>query len=377
MVTQITDRPIVNHPVVTPQFAGRDFAGNLIGQLLMEKYLVLEHLEMGGFSQNYLVVDRENPRSHYALKFLDRQLNPNLDLASLHNFFEAEAHALGRLAGQNALALPYNPVPQLIAYCRDRHQIYLIQEFIEGERLDRWMETKTQQPQVKHAIKILAEMLLILHYIHKQGIIHCDIKPSNIIRRQQDGKLVLIDFGASTVPGLHLANNPDFALGTPGYMPQEQAAGKPQVNSDLYALGMMMIQILTGIAPKKLERDPNTQVLDWHQYVYPIFLKMPSLMVMIDRMVAFEAGDRYLTVLETISDLQRLIPKVIRPSPSIFHFKFPPSPLSHQGAASHQFDPTQPKARPRSATVESPIATTSPAPIKPPQHKALSAHPSN
>jgi serine/threonine protein kinase len=363
MVNQLTSQPRRNLRIGQNLAVQDPVACNLVGQLLMEKYLVLEHLEVGGFSQTYLAVDTENPRFHYALKFLDRQLNPELDLPSLHGFFEAEAHALGRLALQRALALSPNPVPQLIAYCRDRHQVYLIQEFIEGERLDLWIEHRTTQPQIKDVIKILAEMLLILHYIHSQGIIHCDIKPSNIIQRE--GKLVLIDFGACSVPGLQLARCQDFALGTPGYMPQEQASGRPQLNSDLYALGMMMIEIITGIAPKKLERDPDNQLLDWHRYVYPIFLKIPSLIMILDHMVMYEPGDRYLTVLETVNDLQRLIPKLIRPSPSIFKFQFPRRLGPTSNGLSHQ-EPTQPKARRSNleGSLEGSVASTRPVHIE-------------
>jgi serine/threonine protein kinase len=290
-------------------------AQNLMGQLLMERYLVLEPLEAGGFSQTYLAIDTEDPEALCCvIKLMDTQLNPGLDFHSLHHFFEAEAHALGRLG---TIARPRS-VPALLAYCRDRRQVYLVQEFIEGERLDTWME-HVPLPSLKQVVQLLAEILLILYRIHQQGIIHCDIKPSNLIRRHRDGKLFLIDFGACFISDRRTYDmcqlsprfNPDcsqnFALGTLGYMPDEQADGRPQFNSDLYALGMMMIQILTGIAPQQLERYPTTAEWNWHQHIRKPLLSL-ALIPIIDRMVRIDPRDRDKNAIEVIESVQALIP---------------------------------------------------------------------
>jgi serine/threonine protein kinase len=287
-----------------------------IGQLLMGRYLLLEHLEVGGFSQTYLTVDIERPSDPcHVLKIMDQQLNPELDFCSLHNFFEAEAYALGRLGAMQPIGITHLPVPQLIAYCRDRSQVYLVQEFIEGERLDHWMQ-RVPRPRFKQVLQLLAEVLLILYQIHARGIIHCDIKPNNLIRRNHDGKLILIDFGACYLqdtktralpnPDTKSDDRKEFALGTPGYMPEEQAAGAPEFNSDLYALGMMMIQIITGVAPQELELHPMGHSWQWIQYVDKPF-STSRLIPILDRMIQLDPRDRYPTVAAVIDELQDVL----------------------------------------------------------------------
>jgi serine/threonine protein kinase len=158
----------------------------------------------------------------------------------------------------------------------------------------------------------------MLEAIHRQGIIHCDIKPSNLIRRTTDQKLILIDFGACSFSGaatlranandaLKPHDRPEFALGTPGYMPPEQAAGLPQFNSDLYALGMMVIQILTGIAPQKLERYPTTREWNWHDHIRKPLLNL-ELIPVLDRMVRLDYRDRYHTATAALNAIQTLNP---------------------------------------------------------------------
>ena len=91
-------------------------------------------------------------------------------------------------------------------------------------------------------------MLEILDFVHSHNVIHRDIKPQNIIRRQQDNKLVLIDFGAvKEVTGQ--ASPLTIGIGTGGYMPMEQFNGKPAYASDIYAVGAIAIQAITGINP--------------------------------------------------------------------------------------------------------------------------------
>jgi serine/threonine-protein kinase len=103
-------------------------------------------------------------------------------------------------------------------------------------------------------------------------VIHRDIKPDNIIRRTADRKLVLIDFGAVKVLPSALsgqANQPKMtvAVGTPGYMAPEQAWGQPNLTSDLYSVGVIAVEALTGQSPQVLPKIPNTNQLDWQGQV--------------------------------------------------------------------------------------------------------------
>ena len=105
-----------------------------------------------------------------------------------------------------------------------------------------------------------------MEFIHGQGVIHRDIKPDNIIRRKQDGKLVLIDFGAVKQVRMQQVTSVGqvsvtVAIGTPGYMPTEQSSGKPRPSSDIYALGMVGIQAVTGLLPSQLKEDEDGEAI--------------------------------------------------------------------------------------------------------------------
>jgi serine/threonine protein kinase len=272
----------------------------LIGQRLMDQYLVLKPLETGGFSQTYLALDTEQPETTgYLVKLLDLKRTAHIDFHTLKTCFDHEALALGQL--NHSLAEP--TVPKLIAYCRDRDQIYIVQEYIEGQRLDQWIESQPKL-RLKEILTLLQEILTLLAQIHHQGIIHCDIKPSNLVRRR-DGQLFLIDFGACRMPD---KTHTELTLGTPGYMPEEQVQGQPQINSDLYALGMMMIQILTGIPPQDLDYDAINREWDWQRHI-PQFLMNLPLVSIIDRMVRHHPQDRYATAQAALTELQTLMPK--------------------------------------------------------------------
>jgi serine/threonine protein kinase len=114
--------------------------------------------------------------------------------------------------------------------------------------------------------------LEILSFVHQQNVIHRDLKPHNLMRRRSDGKLVLIDFGAvKEVSAMQVNSQGNTSLtvgiGTPGYMPDEQANGKPKLCSDVYAVGMLGIQALTGLSPSQLGSDPNTGEIIWRPLV--------------------------------------------------------------------------------------------------------------
>jgi serine/threonine protein kinase len=310
----------------------------------MQRYLILEPLESGGFSQTYLAIDTASPDNRACvIKFMDTRINAGVDFAQLSDLFEAEAYALGCLGTQDAIDPNGRSTPLLLGYGREQTQVYLVQELIEGDRLDTWMES-TPQPRLKDVIEILQSCLIMLEAIHRQGIIHCDIKPSNLIRRSPDQKLILIDFGACSFSGAATLRSdssdrakphdrPEFALGTPGYMPPEQAAGLPQFNSDLYALGMMIIQILTGIAPQKLERYPTTREWNWHEHIRKPLLNL-ELIPMLDRMVRLDYRDRYHTATAALNAIQNLHPQSSASRLPLFR---PPAPTPSQPD-----DPTAP-----------------------------------
>jgi serine/threonine protein kinase len=155
-----------------------------------------------------------------------------------------------------------------------------------------------------------------LVFVHKHGVIHRDIKPSNIIRRKSDRKLVLIDFGAvKQVTNTIVSTSPDpeqtdiseqtaltVGIGTKGYAPREQCFGRPEYNSDIYALGMVGIKALTGISPHELERDEDGEV----KWIDKVAISQ-DLATIINKMVLERHQQRYQSADEVLQDINSLI----------------------------------------------------------------------
>jgi serine/threonine protein kinase len=275
----------------------------MIGQLLTGRYLVLKKLGVGGFSETYLARDKYLPYHPLCVvKSLKRSPTSTISAEISQRLFETEAQILEQL-GQH-----HDQIPTLFAYCHDQDQTYQVQEYIEGENLGNWISRK-RRLSADAAIALLLGALPVLNYIHTHQVIHRDVKPSNLIRRQGDGKVVLIDFGAACRLDNADANiKPDsesaLAIGTPGYMPEEQQEGASQFNSDLYALGMSVIHLLTGTSPQKLHRDPISGELDWQSSLSESI--EPKLIAILDRMVRGNPRDRYQRAADVLTSLASL-----------------------------------------------------------------------
>lgn len=236
----------------------------MIGQLLAGHYKVLEVLGEGGFGQTYIAEDIHLPGNpKCVLKHLKTSSTDPDILEAARRLFQKEAETLQQLGN-------HDQIPRLLAYFEENQEFYLVQEFISGHTLSmelppgkRWTE--------RHIIEMLIEVLGILEFVHSHGVIHRDIKPDNIIRRTLDNKLVLIDFGAikqlrsQTAVGTG-RNNITLIIGTRGYMPSEQIRRLPRPCSDIYALGMIGVQALTGVYPSELQDEQDTGEILW-QYL--------------------------------------------------------------------------------------------------------------
>ena len=234
--------------------------------LLHGRYHLVKGLGKGGFGATFLAADLSLPGKPLCVI---KQLRPNTDnpnfLSMARELFEREARTLGRVGN-------HPQIPRLLDYFEDREQFYLIQEFVKGKNLQQEVK-KNGVLNEAQARQVLKEILIILRDIHVQKVIHRDIKPANIIRREIDDKLVLIDFGVvkNQVHSAGAAANQTaltaFAVGTPGFAPPEQLAMRPVYASDVYALGVTLMYLMSGKAPKNMDCDPITGDIDWFKYV--------------------------------------------------------------------------------------------------------------
>ena len=200
----------------------------------------------------------------------------------------------------------------MLAYFEEDQEFYLVQEYVPGHPLSKELTQGTKWSD-RQVIELLQEVLDILVFIHGQGVIHRDIKPDNIMRRNIDRRLVLIDFGAikqvRNQQVAHGQHTMTVAIGTPGYMPIEQASGNPRASSDIYSLGMLGIQALTGVNPYELEEDDRTGEFKWEH----LTVANPQLIAIIQRMTRYHFRDRYLTAAEAVQAVNGLISGVAPP----------------------------------------------------------------
>jgi len=273
----------------------------LSGKILGGRYRIVRVLGSGGFSETYVAEDLQRPGNPCCVVKQLRVMSDEPGTLKLaRRLFTTEAETLERL-GQ------HDQIPQLLAHFQENQEFYLIQEFIEGHPLSKEILPKRPLPELK-VIMILYDLLEVLQFVHAQGVIHRDLKPSNIIRRHADDKLVLIDFGVAKKITTQLAESGEtkftVSVGTPGYMPSEQSAGRPHFNSDIYALGMTAIQALTGKQPHTLIHDPETGAVVWRNLVSGI---RSEFAVILDQMVHHDFTQRYRSAQEVRADLAPLL----------------------------------------------------------------------
>ncbi|MEL6223835.1 MAG: serine/threonine-protein kinase [Cyanobacteria bacterium J06626_14] len=266
------------------------------------RYKIIGQLGAGGFSRTFLVQDLHLPNNpRCVIKQLKPQTMEPKSMEMARRLFDTEARVLYQVG-------EHGQIPTLLAHFEEHQEFYLAQEYIEGIQLS-WEISKRAPFSETRTILLLREILSILAFVHQKQVIHRDVKPSNLIRRYRDSKIVLIDFGAvkevskqKSHPELDFTSL-TVAVGTQGYMPNEQLAGRPRFSSDVYAVGIIGIRALTGIHPKHFKDDFQTGELDWHQHVKSA---SPELISIVDRMVKYDFRDRYLSAVEALAALENI-----------------------------------------------------------------------
>ena len=302
------------------------------GTILGSRYRVLEYIAKGGFGKTYLAEDTQLPGRD---KCVVKQLYPSLDDSNFvkiaRRLFKTEAETLNTLGS-------HDQIPRLLAYFEEEEKFYLVQQYIKGHTLSKELPAGKPWSEAK-VIELLKDCLNILDFIHSENVIHRDVKPDNLIRRVADNKLVLVDFGTvkeviaeqtQLVPGT-------VAVGTRGYMPTEQARGKPRTTSDIYALGIIGIQAITGISPLSFAEDDDGELV-W-QSEANISRQLAEILT---KMTRYHFKNRYQSATEAIESLNSLdnhevevvdpITEAVRYTPTV---QLSPSQLANMAKANN------------------------------------------
>ncbi len=276
------------------------------GQTVGGRYQIFTQLGQGEFGTTFLAQDIQKPENPQCIVKHFKPLSTDA-----YTLREAK-----RLFNQEALTLEtlgkHNQIPQLLAHFEENQEFYLVQEFIPGHDLSKEippLDNRLSEPEV---IQLLKDILSVLAFVHQHNVIHLDLKPANIRRRTSDNKIVLIDFGAVKQISTLIANSQGqttftVAIGTNGYMPSEQANRTPQFSSDIYAVGIIGIQALTGINPTEfgnqgLLRNPDTGEIDWCSQIQV----SQQLAEILNAMVLYDSRQRYSTAASALQALEML-----------------------------------------------------------------------
>jgi len=281
---------------------------NLLGKTLSDRYVIIRQVGQGGFGRTYLAEDMNRFREYCVLKEFSPVVQTPDAIQKAQELFEREATVLYKLEHPQIPRfrelLPIN--------LEGKEYLFLVQDYVQGTTYSSLLNTQQQQG-VKFsetAVRQLLEQILpVLQYIHSMGVIHRDISPDNLILRSSDQLPVLIDFGGVKQVAANLAsqyyqsgqNTPisGTLLGKVGFAPPEQMqTGLVYPHSDLYALAVTVLVLLTGKMPQEII---DTQTLQW-QWRREVRLS-PLLGQVLDRMLSYKPGDRYQTANQVLDAL--------------------------------------------------------------------------
>lgn len=259
------------------------------GLILRHRYQIVKQLSKGSFGTTYIAYDLDKPsKSLCVVKQFTPSKSNEGTFSKARRLFDLEAKTLQQLGN-------YSEIPSLFAFFEENDDLFLVQEYIEGNILREELEESWQE---KKVVELLKDILIPLSYVHENIIVHRDIKPENLIRRAIDGKIVIIDFGAvKQVLEEKKKQRKGTIIGTKAYMSPEQFQGKILFSCDVYAVGIIAIEALMG---RKVAEEIYPK-----QWLAQTNLISDELKQILSRMIATNYEDRYVDGKEALKAIEQ------------------------------------------------------------------------
>ena len=280
-----------------------------IGKIVDKRYRFIEPISSSILGQTYLAVDTHRPGSPQCVVReikVDDFTSKNQEI--ILSLFKEKVEKICSLSQHNGL-------PNLLAHFEENNNIYLVEDYIVGIFLSEELAVGKSLLELE-VIKILKEILEILVFIHNEGQTHGKIKPENLVRRILDGKLFLINFGLEKEIKRILELNEEPLISENDeennscnslYIPPAESQEEVDKKSDIYALGMVAIQALTGLSPQDLVKQKQMNniaeiEIPWEN----IQVCSPALSDMIDKMVSSQGKQDYESATELLVELSKI-----------------------------------------------------------------------
>ena len=298
----VPPQPVPPQPVPGPPWPApeapplRPPSNIFLGRQLGGRYQITRILAEEQF--NHTLVARDIQHSGepvQLLKKLNLDINHPQLLKTVRQLLASESRTVKQLNRHDKISMLLKPF--LLG-----QDFYLVQEFMEGSLLADELQRNSPLPPIE-VLELTTNILRILECFHQKQLIHTDIQPYNLLRRKWDDQLVLIDFGITKRILIQLGHvsypHRKLLFDHRGYMPPEQRLGQPVFNSDIYAVGMIALQALTGKQPEEFTINPGTGELNWRDFVDV----NKDVAQLFNKMVAQNHRNRYSSVGEAINDV--------------------------------------------------------------------------
>lgn len=270
----------------------------MTGRLIAQRYQILDTIGKGGMAIVYRAIDTRTGHS-VAIKVLRPEFNQDEEFLSR---FQREAEAASKVSHHN--------IVNLLDVGMDGDSRYLVMEYVQGKTLKEVIRQKGKLPYAT-AVQIAIRILSALQHTHRNGIIHRDIKPQNILV-QSEGHIKVADFGIARMANSYTLTKGDSVMGSVHYFSPEQAAGENVAEtSDIYSVGVVLYEMLTGQVPFDGDSPVAIAMQHLHNKPRPISELSPDVPPAIAHvvMVAMEKEPRYRyqSALEMATELKKAL----------------------------------------------------------------------